>query len=107
MMKHHTWMLIACLLPLVLLLALPVVGVRSGGLSTLLIVACFAVRLLMMRGHGDGIIGGKRKDDQKSRRARALWNAGRGFGPDKPCDAAAGNAPRSFAMRQSEGGYDG
>ena len=62
MTKHHLWMLIACLLPLVLLFALPALGVRSDGLFTLLIVACFAMHLLMMRGHGNG--GGGKDDDR-------------------------------------------
>lgn len=64
MMKHHMWMLIACLLPLALLFALPAMGVLSGGLFTLLIVACFAVHLLMMRGHGHGTSNGGENDDE-------------------------------------------
>lgn len=44
-------MLLACLAPLLLIFALPALGVRSNGLFTLLILACFAGHLFMLRGH--------------------------------------------------------
>lgn len=50
-MKHHVWMLLACLAPLLLIFALPALGVRSNGLFTLLVLACFVMHLFMLRGH--------------------------------------------------------
>jgi hypothetical protein len=57
-MKHSHWMLIACIVPLLLIFILPALGIGLGGWSLMLImIACFAMHLLMMSGrsrHGNG-----------------------------------------------------
>jgi len=55
-MKHHLWMLLACLL-LLLIFSLPSIGTQSNAWFALLLVGCFAMHLLMMKGHGSGGIG--------------------------------------------------
>jgi hypothetical protein len=50
-MKHHLWVLLVCLAPLLLIFALPALGVRSNGLFTLLILACFVMHMFMLRGY--------------------------------------------------------
>ncbi len=63
-MKHHIWMLLACILPLLLVFVLPGLGVSSNGLFTLLIIGCFAMHIFMMRGHGHGNGKGGDKNDE-------------------------------------------
>lgn len=62
-MKHHVWMLLACLAPLLLIFALPALGVRSNGLFTLLVLACFVMHLFMLRGHIRGRGKGGNEDE--------------------------------------------
>lgn len=63
-MRHHVWMLLACLAPLVVIFALPDLGVRSNGLYTLLVLACFVMHLFMLRGHIRSRGKGDQKDDR-------------------------------------------
>lgn len=51
-MKHHIWMVLACILPLLLVFTLPAFSVSSNGLFALLIFGCFAMHLFMMRRRG-------------------------------------------------------
>lgn len=60
--SHSWWMMMACLGPLLLIFILPVLGVSGSALLFLFIVGCFAIHLLMMRGHGHGN-GGHGKGD--------------------------------------------
>lgn len=66
-MKHHFWMLIACLVPLLLIFLLPAAGVGGSGLFALLLFGCFFMHLFMMRGHdhdGDKKGGGEKEKKQ-------------------------------------------
>jgi hypothetical protein len=47
-------MLVGCLLPLLLIFALPLVGVDSGVTLWIFIILMFGCHLLMMGGHGKG-----------------------------------------------------
>lgn len=62
-MKHHIWMLLACLVPLLLIFALPALGVTTNGLFVLLLLGCFFMHLFMMRGNHHGG-GGEDEDDE-------------------------------------------
>lgn len=65
-MKHHAGMLLACILPLLLVFALPSLGASSNGLFALLIIGCFAMHFFMMRGHGRGNgKGGDQNDEHR------------------------------------------
>ena len=64
-MKHHVWMLVACLLPLLLILTLPSIGIQSNALLALLLVGCFAMHLLMMKGHGGDEKGEENNHDKQ------------------------------------------
>lgn len=62
-MKHPMGFMFACVLMLLLVLLLPALGVSMGrsGLAGILIAACIAAHLLLMRDHGKG--GGNKKDN--------------------------------------------
>jgi RsiW-degrading membrane proteinase PrsW (M82 family) len=47
-MKHHFWMLIGCVLPLVLIFLWPLFGVGSGSLLVIYFIICFGMHLVMM-----------------------------------------------------------
>lgn len=54
MRNHGIWMVIGCALPLVLVFALPLLGISGNTGTFLFIVLMFACHLFAMRGHGDG-----------------------------------------------------
>lgn len=58
MKKHHIWMVVACVIPLLLFFALPTFGVRGNFSYLLLLVGCFAMHLFMSHGHDDNDKGG-------------------------------------------------
>lgn len=47
-MKHHLWMIIGCVLPLILIFLLPLFGVGSGPLLFLFLILCFGLHLIIM-----------------------------------------------------------
>lgn len=56
-MKHGLFMLICCLLPIVLVAALPILGIKGGVLSSIIFLLCPLLHLAMMlsmRNSGDG-----------------------------------------------------
>lgn len=64
-MKHHLWMLAACVLPLVLLFAFSAIGIRSDAFFAFLLLACFAMHLWMIKAHTQGGKGkGGPRDEQ-------------------------------------------
>ena len=51
-MGKHMWlMMLACIVPLVIILLLPVFGIK-GNYTWIAIIVMFAMHLLMMGGHG-------------------------------------------------------
>lgn len=63
--RHHFWMIIGCILPLLLIFFLPVFGI-SGNLSILIfIVLMFGCHFLMMGRHGSHKEGDKTNQNKK------------------------------------------
>ena len=65
-MKHSSWHLLGCLLPIAAIFLLPLFGVSSGVLLFVFIVLMFGCHLLMMGGHGHG--GGSHPDNSGEQR---------------------------------------
>lgn len=51
-MNHSLKMLLGCLIPLLVIFALPTFGVSSDAATLVFIVLMFACHLFMMKGHG-------------------------------------------------------
>lgn len=68
-MKHHFWMIIGCILPLILIFLLPLFGVGSGFLLFVFLVLCFGLHLVMMTrgGHKHGT---NKQNDQGGRHGK-------------------------------------
>ncbi|APG27186.1 hypothetical protein A7E78_04655 [Syntrophotalea acetylenivorans] len=47
-MKHHFWMIIGCVVPLILIFLLPLFGVGSGPVLFIFLIICFGMHLIMM-----------------------------------------------------------
>ena len=47
------WMILACIIPLLVVILLPVFGIKNEFIAFIAIVLMFAVHLFMMDGHSD------------------------------------------------------
>jgi hypothetical protein len=54
MKNHSIWMILLCVLPMLLIVILPAMGVEIGAFWLLLPLFCAGSHLLMMRGHHHG-----------------------------------------------------
>ena len=61
MKKHNMFrMVLACVIPLLVILLLPVLGIKSDYTAFIFIILMFAAHLFMMGGHGHEHVGEKK-----------------------------------------------